>query len=745
MVCFNAGAMVAKRERIRGFFGGNGLSEMYFAAAPKFTESLVIAELKALGATSVRETRAGAYFRCDKPTLYRILLHARVISRVIQTIHEANVRNPDQLYRVAFKLPWDQYVKPTGTLWVNVSQKGGAKVHERFVAQRMKDAVVDGFLERGKYRPSVDRDNPDLRIDLLVEPEKVHIGIDLSGEGLHRRGYREEAGEAPLRENIAAAMLLRAGVNSLSKDISQVVDPVCGSGTLLIEAAMILTNTAPGLLRHDFGVMRIPDFDRKAWDKAVHEAKSMSEKGIASCRFQFRGYDVNGQVLKVAARNAKRAGLDSLIRFEKRELKRWPEVDTPAPAFVVANPPYGERLSELPELPHIYRDLGDVVRTHFSGGKAAVITGDGTLGRQLGMRAHKKHKIMNGPIACDLLLFDIPNQDEAVEIGLRPGAQMFVNRLVKNSKQLKKWLKKTGVTCYRLYDADMPEYNAAVDIYEDRVVLSEYKAPASISEEKAHMRLLDMVSALPSALNIEPSQVFLKERKRQKGKEQYRRRDDRKAVFEVTENGLKFEVNLSDYLDTGLFLDHRPIREWIRKWSPDKRFLNLFAYTGAASVYAAAGGAKFTTTVDMSNTYLDWAERNMALNGFDGDNHRFVRADCLHWLADQNDAYHLIFLDPPTFSNSKKMDQDWDVQRDHAPLLQSAAKRLKKDGLLIFSNNCRGFKLDTSALELSNLFFADISKWTIPADFERRSDIHQCFLVAKNQETLDYYLKEIKG
>ncbi len=321
---------------------------------------------------------------------------------------------------------------------------------------------------------------------------------------------------------------------------------------------------------------------------------------------------------------------------------------------------------------------------------------------------------------------------------LSEGAQMFANRLNKNRKHLSKWLARESIHCYRLYDADMPEYAVAVDVYnaappgEQRWVhVQEYEAPKHIAAQKAQQRLNDVMQAIPQVLEVSDQQVFLKVRRQQKGCAQYEKLASNQQFHEVLEGGHRFLVNFTDYLDTGLFLDHRITRAMLQQLAQGRRFLNLFAYTGSGTVYAAAGGAVTTTTVDMSNTYIEWAKRNMQLNGYGDAQHELIQANCLEWLDKTagKKRYGLIFLDPPSFSTSKRMQGTFDVQRDHVHLLKKTLQLLEPDGILIFSNNLRSFKLDNEAL--GDLHIKDISKATLPKDFERNPKIHQCWQIRK--------------
>jgi 23S rRNA (guanine2445-N2)-methyltransferase / 23S rRNA (guanine2069-N7)-methyltransferase len=314
------------------------------------------------------------------------------------------------------------------------------------------------------------------------------------------------------------------------------------------------------------------------------------------------------------------------------------------------------------------------------------------------------------------------------------------------AKHTEKWARKAGVSCYRVYDADLPDYAVAIDVYNgagpnegDRWVhVSEYAAPATIDPDRAERRLDDVLAVVPSILDVEPRDIFLKTRQRQRGTTQYTRVSRHNVVGIVAEAGLLFEVNFSDYLDTGLFLDHRMTRGWIGELAKDTRFLNLFAYTGTASVHAAAGGARETTTVDLSATYLAWAERNMVRNGFGASAHRRLQFDVLQWIeaagGNPTDRYDLIFCDPPTFSNSKRMNDTWDVQRDHVPLIMRTAQLLTPGGTLVFSCNRRKFQLDTEALAEAKLVCRDVTARTIPRDFESRPGVHVCWTIRRAED-----------
>ncbi|MCW8955992.1 MAG: bifunctional 23S rRNA (guanine(2069)-N(7))-methyltransferase RlmK/23S rRNA (guanine(2445)-N(2))-methyltransferase RlmL, partial [Gammaproteobacteria bacterium] len=402
-------------------------------------------------------------------------------------------------------------------------------------------------------------------------------------------------------------------------------------------------------------------------------------------------------------------------------------------------PPYGERLGDVQELVYVYADLGECLRKNYAEWSAFVFTGNEELAKHVGLRSHKSNTLFNGAIKCKLYHYTLRKaQSEEVKAILEEkdneARQMIINRLKKNHKHLSRWAKRNNIECYRLYDADLPEFSAAIDLYNEQVLVQEYQAPSTIDIRKARLRFSFILDAVEQVLGVAKSQIVVKTRQQQKGLTQYEKQADQGHEKIVNESGLKFIVNLQDYLDTGLFLDHRGTRQKIREWVKGKHFLNLFAYTGSVSVYAAAGGAASTTTIDMSNTYLKWAQKNFKINQIETDNkHQFIKADCVKWLIQQSNnpdqLFDFIFLDPPTFSNSKTMDNVFDVQKDHVFLIQAAMKLLNEKGKLLFSNNFRKFKLDSN--KLPGLKIENITQLTMPEDFKRNSKIHQCWLIEK--------------
>jgi 23S rRNA (guanine2445-N2)-methyltransferase / 23S rRNA (guanine2069-N7)-methyltransferase len=669
---------------------------------------------------------------------YRACLWSRTATRVLLSVGSIEAKTSRELYEAAKRIDWRRHLAPGATLACECSGANAAIRHTLYGSQLLKDAVCDGLRESTGERPNIEPERPDVRLHLHVEPSTALVSVDFSGESLHRRGYRIEGGRAPLKENVAAAILLRAGWVDLERAGGALLDPMCGSGTFLTEAALIAGDIAPALARQYFGFLGWHGHDPALWERL--RAEALARRAARTPRRCIVGSDTDPAAVRMAIANGASAGLADWLHVERRALADVVPPPGAAGGLVVTNPPYGERIGSESGLAELYAELGGVLRERFQGWQAAILSGNPDLARHLGMYAKRTHRVFNGDLECRLLRFDLgetrePRTPEVAraERAKRPGAQMFANRLRKNLARFEPWAEREHIDCYRLYDADMPEYAFAIDLYgrEPRhVCLQEYAAPKTVDVQGARERRRDVLAALPQVVEVPLEQIHSRIRKPQKGAEQYEKRALDAARIAVSEAGLKFWVNFGDYLDTGLFLDHRIVRGMLRGWAGDADFLNLFCYTGSATVYAAAGGARSSVSVDLSNTYLDWAHENLLLNGFAGPQHELRREDCRKWLEEESargPRFDLIFLDPPTFSNSKRMQGVLDVQRDHAVMIRHALQLLRPAGRLVFSTNYTRFKLDAAAL--GEFDIEDISARTIPKDFERHARIHRCYIV----------------
>jgi len=748
----------------------------YFIPTAKGLAPLLEVELKELGIENTKQIAGGVSFDGSLEQGYQVCLWSRFASRVLLKLSEFKVIDPMDLYLGCSNIPWEEHFDVDKTFSIDFSGSNDEIRNTQFGALKIKDAIVDRFRKKFDERPNVEKRDADMRFNGRLFKDKASIYIDLSGSPLHLRGYRTIAGEAPLRETLAAGIIKRSGWKG-----EALLDPMCGSGTLIIEAAMMSLNIAPGSLRDTFGFEQWKKHDAETWKTLKTTAQVYAKRAVKDCDDRFYASDLSKDMISIARQNAQRAGVAELIEFSVQDAKKVLPPEELSTGMVISNPPYGERLGGFSDTISLYTELGHHFKKAFAGWNLSMFAMDTELLSCLGMRAGRSYKFFNGPIECVLKNYRIspkritesaavvegeaiksvsPKATETTEYvestednpwgtlppvveteadavfkevkQIKPAiyAEDFANRLVKNMKRLDKWAKRENVQCYRLYDADLPEYNVAIDRYNEYLIIQEYRAPKEIDAQKVRRRFLDIVSTTRYLLDLTDDQLIIKVRERQKGRQQYEKLDSKKQRLVVQEGPAKIIVNLQDYLDTGLFLDHRPTRLRIGKMAEGKDFLNLFCYTATASIHAALGGAKSTTSVDMSNTYLNWGQENFTENNIKGK-HEFIQQDCIKWLQHAHEMYDLIFIDPPTFSNSKRMSDVFDVQDDHVALLTSASERVNAKGEIIFSNNKRGFKLDIEAIKALGFYVKDISKASIPEDFKGNDKIHQCWLLTK--------------
>lgn len=700
--------------------------------------------------------------------LYTICLWSRVASRVLMLIKRKNINTEydvaEQLYGLAKSVNWTEQFGLEQTFAIRLSVDKRVAVSQQFAMLRIKDAIADTFNEIYDSRPNVDSKNPDFSVFATVNDKQAELYLDLSGTSLHRRGYRVAMTEAPLKENLAAALLYSAGWHKKTDAgnapfYNALIDPMCGSGTFIIEALLMHCDYAVGIDKaaNQFGFYQWQHHDEALWQQMIDDAQTRFREALEIINEQpdtlplILGFDADSGAILATEKNLIAAGLQDLLPLldlETRALNQLSHVLKPladdgrlSNPLVITNPPYGERLGDEEMIKPLYQALGLILQDSFAGSGVNPMLGILAANVEqvdiLPIKEPKTLRCHNGAITVYFrygtliagqtgsLISRFEKREIAVEEG-----QDFINRLQKNLGKLKRLASKDTVSNIRVYDADLPDFKVAIDLYGDYVHVQEYAPPKTIPVETAKKRFNLALMGIREVLNINREQVFIKTRARQSGNDQYSKQgssEKRGKFYVARENGAYLYVNFTDYLDTGLFIDHRNMRARIKDNSRGKSVLNLFAYTCTASVHAALAGAKKVTSVDLSQNYLDWGKQNFALNGLNvsSNKYQFVAADIFEWIKGNTEQFDIIFIDPPTFSNSKKFQGTFDVQRDHAALINRAMNRLTSDGVLYFSNNFTRFELDEQLTERYDII--DITPQTIGFDFNIKKPIHQSF------------------
>lgn len=787
----------------------------FFATCLPGVESLLSDELHGLAVRKVRPLVGGVAFYGSPETVLRVCLWSRLAGRVNVVVGRVDASDADALYAGVRSLAWEEVLAERASIAVRAHGVNGELRNTQFTALKVKDAVCDRLAEARGARPDVDAQAPDALIEVRLRDDRATIALDLSGASLARRSYLrpEDGPDAPVAVAQAAVLLAALGAPERLAAGWGFLDPACDDGILLCEAAGLLADQAPGLVRDRWGFAGWARFDAAAWDDLLAEADDRLEAGLARVlgaegaasatvdapdqrTVRIVGLSASSPAVARARGHLRAAGLRAVASVEAVAAEDADAVEErlvravertgaalgvgAAPALVVANvAPTGRAEDDARAVAEQAACVAAARRA--PAGSRFGFVGAGGFSARFRTPAAERIEIGRGRAEAVLERFDAPPCEPAVIAVANPAggtelsvevndaaSAQFASRLRKVARERRKWAAREGVACYRLYDGDLPEYACAIDLYEGAgdaegilyAHVAEYAPPKSVNPDVARARFEDVLAIVPAVLGIRPDHVFSKARLRARGGGQYRDAGGRSYVTHTSEDGLVCEIDLGGYLDTGIFLDHRTTREMVGKMAAGKRFLNLFAYTGVATLHAAAAGAASTTTVDLSQTYLDWAARNLEANGFaaEGDarveggragkgrggrkaasrgqgSHELVRADVVRWVQEARRGrrtWDLIFVDPPTFSNSKAMGRrTWDVQRDHAELLIGVSRLLAKDGLAVFSCNLRGFKPDREALAKCGVAIEDITASTIPHDFERNPRIHHCYLVRR--------------
>lgn len=741
----------------------------FFATCPMGFEQLLADELRSLGGAAVRPLKGQVSFEGATGDAYRVCLWSHLASRVIYVVARIDAHDADALYEGLSQIAWEQHLPRAASFAIDAHGTNDQLRNTQFVALRSKDAVVDSLLARTGTRPHASTTAPDLQVAVRISRNRATVGIDLAGEPLFRRGYESTNAHLrvpPLRPDYAAALLAIGHWPELCQvqDASLVL-PYCGTGSMAVEAALWACGQAPGLLRRRWGFEGWAQHDVQAWQDLRQEAQQRAQTGAqrllqlilsdtrtgceAACRQALRAAGIIAEPLYSPT-------LDTSLAHSASALVCCDLSWIPAQAVATKADALARMAQACSLSPH---------------SSACVLASDELTDLVLGAPTRVQSVIV-GRDDFAMRAYDAPLLAEThqratlAEAGdvavLVPSSSQFAARLAKVAKQRRKWARREDVSCYRVYDADLPDYAVSIDLFEGSLTpgrwlqIYEYAPPKGIDQTKAQARLLDVVAIAPRLLDVKPQNIFVRVRTKARGGSQYadeaqeplRQRSRRNRLGKpdlppgahlVDEGGLTFEVNFSTRLDCGIFLDHRDTRAMLREMAKQtkgsKRFLNLFAYTGTGTCYAADGGAKHTTTVDLSAPSLAWARRNMERNGFTGSKHEFVQADVLAWVSEQRrtkNRWDLVFCDVPTFSNSSRMRKaSFDVQRDHAELLIGVSRLLTREGVCVFSCNLRTFKIDEQALAKAGVVVEDITAKTIPEDFSRNPRIHKCYLVRR--------------
>lgn len=711
-------------------------------------EEVLASELQALGATDISAQRRVVHFRGDRRVLYAANLWCRTATRVLKPIHTFSATTDDDLYRSVQQLDWSEHLSPRDTLAINPLVSGELHTHSLYAAQRTKDAIVDQLRERHGQRPSVDLDNPTLRIGLHLRQSQGTIYLDASGRSLHRRGYRTAAGEAPLSEVLAAGILMLGGWDS-SKPL---VDFMCGSGTIPIEAALLARRIAPGLIRNDFGYMRWRGYDRALHERLVQEAR---EVALPACASTIQGSDIDASVLELARHNARRAGVAADIVFD---VTNYSDVQPPRePGWLVCNPPYDQRL-KMAHVENLYRRLGRVLKHTWPGHQALLLSGNLDAAVQIGLRPARRFRVFNGPIECRLLRFALydgrrsdrdatepvaeptPPTESSPVVKLRSTADQgteLASRLTRMGKHWAKWARRQQVDAYRIYDQDIPEIPLTIDFFAGHLVIAEHERPHHRSDIEHRQWLEQMSRVATESLNIPRDRVWLRPLQSATPSRVATRsrtplaadRDELRVV--VRERALQFEVRCRRGTDPGLPLHARTLRQQIETQSAGRRVLILFGHTGAYSVAAAVGGAAQTVTVEAADNNVNWIERNLALNHVDPRSHRVVEADPVQFASDSaKESFDLIVVAPPSALGPATA-RRWDVLRDHGALLQSTLPLLAADGQMYFVTTARRLKLAEGQLPDATL--REITAQTVPSDHRNRR-AHRCWSIRRRRD-----------
>ena len=728
-----------------------GTQKEFFARCAGGFERTLASELKALGCQRVRALVGGVAFFGETEDGLRACLWSRVATRVQLVLARVSAHDAETLYAGVRKFPWEKRIAPGASICMQAHGENAQLRNTQFTALKVKDAVCDRLVAERGARPDVDSKDPDFAVDISIHRDKATLYLNLSGPALHRRGYRA-AGvqtQAPLKETLAAGILLEAGWGKLAHKPATFADPMCGSGTLAIEAALIAMNAAPGLLRSRWGFESWLQHEPAVWERLVADAR---ERMLAPDEVTVRilAGDMDASAVEIARANMQRAGVADVVELfvdDAAELGRHLQRGrTHSSGLLVCNPPYGYRLGSGEDLPATYAALDAALGSLESAWTFAAITPDAGIDTGLGRRPQVVLPCRNGALATSLRIYELASSPRStLEVTALSGenatvrvaektSEQFAARLRKVAKERAKWARKAGVTSYRIYDADLPDYAFSVDLFCVRddgadehtcARVEEHRAGSEVDPERANRRFFDGIALVSAVLGIPRRDVFFKRATQSKGAPA-----SAAHWANVREGDFVFEADLGSQRTSGLALDMRAGREMLREMAADKRFVCLLAHGGAPTTYAAAGGAVSTTTVDSTEIFLEQAQRVVRANGFAEGQHAFVASDPLEWLsreASGGQAYDLIYCDLnafPVCDGHSAVDAPME-------LLEAIEPVLAADGRIMLVCSTRGFRLPDEAFGGHGFVASDVTAQTIGHDFSRTPKIHRCFIISR--------------
>ncbi len=720
----------------------------FFARCASGFETVLAQELRGMGLHRVRPLHGGVAFFGARADGYRTCLWSRVATRIQLVLARVPAANADELYQNAVAFHWEKHVRDGATIAVQAHGTNANLRNTQFTALKVKDALCDCLREVRGTRPDVDARQPDFAVNVALHEERATLFFNLSGESLHRRGYRQEGvqTEAPLKETLAAGILLAAGWEALAQEGGVLVDPMCGSGTFAVEGALIAAGMAPGLLRERWGFEGWVQHDRQAWEELLEEARAMAAQPYTAARI-IAG-DIDESAVQIAHDNATRAKVSSLVRFhvdDAANLARYLRGVRGARGLLVANPPYGLRLLSQAALPQVRAALSTAVDALPRGWQVTLVTPDLGMDTELGRVPDEVISCFNGPIEAWVRRYDLtssePLTQEAVSLSgvqrsvrIADGASaQYAGRLRKVAKERTRWARKAGVTCFRVYDADLPDYPVSVDVFQGAgsnegqlfAVIEERPRPRSVDVQRAGRHFADAVVLTAAVLDIPLENVVQKPWATDALYDRTREAMGERVAC-VSEGGWLYDVDLLGTSGKNLPLDLRLVREYIGEHAAGARFANLFAAGDAATVSAAGGGARLTVTVDASKERLDWTAAVLRLNDLSGKQHGFVAQDVRAWLAREAKArrtYDLVLCSPPAFLAARGAQEAWNLANDLSKLLRLISRVLAPDGSCVLVLPAQGPVPDGA------LTCRDMTAKMIPHDFERSREHQRIYVL----------------